>query len=291
MIGSAELCSGLYLLKSDIPSIKQDSKAKCVLSKSLSSCPFTSIPTSSVNKDSEIVILHYHLGHPSFICQLAKHTRNTYSRLIYKPSSPFTLIHSDVWGPSRINNISRAHWLVSFIDGHTRLTLVFLMKEKSKVGHIFQSFNIMIHTQFKTKIQVLKTDNAKEYLKNSLGAYLISQGIVHIDSCVDTPQQNGVTKRKNKHLLEVARCLMSSSNVPKFYWGEAILTAAYLINRMPSRVLDFQCPSQVLHSFPHTRFVSSDLPPKIFGCTTFIHVYPQYRSKLDPRCLECIFLG
>ncbi|RVW12523.1 Retrovirus-related Pol polyprotein from transposon TNT 1-94 [Vitis vinifera] len=112
---------------------------------------------------------------------------------------------------------------------------------------------------------ILKSDNAKEYFTSSLSTYLQNHGIIHISSCVDTPQQNGVAERKNRHLLEVARCLMFSSNVPNYFWGEAILTATYLINP------------------------SSDLPLKVFGCTAFVHVYPQNRSKFAPRANKCIF--
>ncbi|KAL6318088.1 hypothetical protein AAG906_035233 [Vitis piasezkii] len=137
-----------------------------------------------------------------------------------------------------------------------------------------------------------QVDNAKEYFTSSLSTYLQNHGIIHISSCVDTPQQNGVAERKNRHLLEVARCLMFSSNVPNYFWGEAILTATYLINRMPSRVLTFQSPRQLfLKQFPHTRAASSDLPLKVFGCTAFVHVYPQNRSKFAPRANKCIFLG
>ncbi|RVW70009.1 Retrovirus-related Pol polyprotein from transposon RE1 [Vitis vinifera] len=61
---------------------------------------------------------------------------------------------------------------------------------------------------------------------------------------------------------------------------------------MPSRVLTFQSPCQLLlKKFPHTRATSSDLPLKVFGCTAFVHVYPQNRSKFAPRANKCIFLG
>ncbi|RVW35898.1 Retrovirus-related Pol polyprotein from transposon TNT 1-94 [Vitis vinifera] len=140
----------------------------------------------------------------------------------------------------------------------------------------------MVQNQFNSKIQVLKSDNAKEYFTSSLSTYLQNHGIIHISSCVDTPQQNGVAERKNRHLLEVARCLMFSSNVPNYFWGEAILTATYLINRMPSRVLTFQSPRQLfLKQFPHTHAASSDLPLKVFGCTAFVHVYPQNRESMN----------
>ncbi|XP_059590838.1 retrovirus-related Pol polyprotein from transposon RE1 isoform X3 [Vitis vinifera] len=312
MIGSAELCSGLYLLSCGQFS-NQVSQASCVQSQSMSES-FNSVSNSKVNKDSEIIMLHYRLGHPSFvylaklfprlfinknpasyhceICQFAKHTRTIYPQIPYKPSTVFSLIHSDVWGPSRIKNISGTRWFVTFVDDHTRVTWVFLMKEKSEVGHIFQTFNLMVQNQFNSKIQVLKSDNAKEYFTSSLSTYLQNHGIIHISSCVDTPQQNGVAERKNRHLLEVTRCLMFSSNVPNYFWGEAILTATYLINRMPSRVLTFQSPRQLfLKQFPHTHAASSDLPLKVFGCTAFVHVYSQNRSKFAPRANKCIFLG
>ncbi|RVW78478.1 Retrovirus-related Pol polyprotein from transposon TNT 1-94 [Vitis vinifera] len=117
----------------------------------------------------------------------------------------------------------------------------------------------------------------------TVGEFLAQEGIVHLSSCVDTPQQNGITERKNRHLLEVARSLMFSMNVPKLFWGQAVLTAAYLINRMSFRVLKFQTPCQtLLKSFPTTRLIST-VPPKIFGCSVFVHINQQHRSKLDPR--------
>ena len=202
------MCAGLYLLQAEIPT---NQKVSC------------SVTTS--NKNSAVMLWHYRLGHPNFlylkkmfpdlidkdtnnfqceVCQLSKHVRNSYPQQPYKSSQPFSIIHSDVWGPSRISNISGSRWFVTFIDDHTRVTWVFLMKEKSEVGQIFQNFNRMIQTQFKTKIQVLKTDNDREYFQSKLGSYHLEQGIIHISSCVDTPQQNGVVEIKNRHRLEVA---------------------------------------------------------------------------------------
>ena len=131
----------------------------------------------------------------------------------------------------------------------------------------------MVQRQFNAKIQILRTDNGKEYFNSILVHYLSQQGIVHQSTCVDTPQQNGVAEWKNRHLLEVARSLLFSTNVPSHFWGEAILTATYLINRMPSRILKHQILSQLLRtSFPHTQILPH-LPLKIFGCCAFVHVH------------------
>jgi hypothetical protein len=103
---------------------------------------------------------------------------------------------------------------------------------------------------------------------------------------VNTAEQNGVAERKNRHLLEVARSLMFMMNVPKFLWGEAVKTAAYLINRMPSRVLNYKTPIECLSGT--NSFI---VPPKVFGCTCFVHDYRNSVGKLDPRAVKCIFLG
>ena len=83
---------------------------------------------------------------------------------------------------------------------------------------------------------------------------------------------------------------MFQMNVPKYLWGEAVLTATYLINRMPSRVLNFSTPLHVLkHLFPHIRLYS-DLPLKVFGCIVFVHK-SKVTSKLDLKAEKCVFIG
>lgn len=130
------------------------------------------------------------------------------------------------------------------------------------------------------------TDNGTEYVNREFREYFSTHGILHQTTCVDTPAQNGVAERKNRHLLEVAHSLMFTMNVPKYLWGEAILTAAYLINRMPLRALDFQTPLECLQGT--TTFV---VPPKIFGCVCFVRDHRSTVSKLDPRALKCVFVG
>ena len=58
-----------------------------------------------------------------------------------------------------------------------------------------------------------------------------------------------VWARENRHVLETVRALLFQHKVPKNYWGEAVLTATYLINRIPSRVIDFKSPLQYLSEF------------------------------------------
>lgn len=70
------------------------------------------------------------------------------------------------------------------------------MKDKSETSHIFKNFHTIIQTQFSTKIQILRSDRARDFFNYVLGNFLTSQGIIHQSSCVDTLQQNGVSERK-----------------------------------------------------------------------------------------------
>ena len=59
-----------------------------------------------------------------------------------------------------------------FVDDHTRVCWVFLMKEKYKISKIFKKFHKMVQTQFQAKIKILRTDNGGIYFNSVLGDYL-----------------------------------------------------------------------------------------------------------------------
>jgi hypothetical protein len=91
---------------------------------------------------------------------------------------------------------------------------------------------------------------------------------------------------KKMHLLEVTQALQLSMHVPKSYWGDVLLTTAYLINWMPSRVLNFKTPIEVLSpAFSSSIF---DIP-QVFTCAFFAHLHGSTKDKLDPQALKCIF--
>jgi hypothetical protein len=161
------------------------------------------------------------------------------------------------------------------------------MKNRSELFSIFQIFRNRIKTQFSKKLRILCSDNAKEYISSSFAFYLFDKGIIHQNSCAHTIQQNGVAKSKNRHLLDVVRCLLIHMHVPKHFCSDDVLTANYLINQMPSSVLDGASP----HSLLYSSSPSFALPLKVFGCVCYVHnLSPEY-DKLDSRSTKCVFLG
>jgi len=258
-------------------------------------------------EEAKVILQHCRLGHMSFetmckaspnimskvdksklvcdACEFGKHTRAPYISRGLRSTLPFALVHSDVW-TSPVVSISGMKYFVTFIDCYSRMTWIYLMRHKTEVLKCFKDFYACVKNQFNTQVRVIRTDNGTEYVNNEFANFLSAEGILHQTSCPDTPPQNGVAERKNRHLLEVARSLMYTMNVPKFLWSEAVLTATYLINRIPSRVLQMKTPYEML--FGKNEFI---VPPKVFGCTCFVRDHRPSVGKLDPRAVKCIFVG
>ena len=99
-----------------------------------------------------------------------------------------------------------------------------------------------------------------------------------------SPEQNGVAERRNSTLKDMMRSMMSRSNLPEYLWGEAIKTANYILNRVPSK------------SVPKTPFElwTSRKPSlnhfQVWGCPAEVRLYNPQEKKLDPRTVQCYFI-
>lgn len=157
------------------------------------------------------------------------------------------------------------------------------MRNKSDVKTVFPAFLTHVQTQFNTIVKKVRSDNAPELAFTEL---FQCKGIIHQFSCAYTPQQNSVVERKHQHLLNVARALLFQSNVPLAYWSECILIDVFLINRMPSLLLDKLSPYEILFKKqPDFSFL------RTFGCLCYVSTHLKDRNKFSPRANPCVFLG
>lgn len=125
-----------------------------------------------------------------------------------------------------------------------------------------------------------------EYISNRLQTFLQSKGIEHYKSCPYTPEQNGLTERKHRHIIETTVTLLQYAKLPSQYWFFACQAVVYLINRMPTPVLKNQSPFEALFGTSH---VITYL--RMFGCSCFPLLKPYNTSKLQPKTTQCVFLG
>ncbi|KAL6331879.1 hypothetical protein AAG906_020226 [Vitis piasezkii] len=93
----------------------------------------------------------------------------------------------------------------------------------------------MVETQSGQKVKVLRTDNRGEYTSKEFNVFCQEAGIVHQLTAPYSPQQNGVSKKKNRTVMEMARCMQFEKKLPKLLWAEANSTLVYLLNRLPTK--------------------------------------------------------
>ena len=178
--------------------------------------------------------------------------------------SPFDLFHCDIWGPARVPSVSGFRYYLVLVDDHSRASWVHLLKDRRSVATVLESFFKSIKTQFYKTIKVFRSDNALEFMQQSVLQLCSSFGTLHQTSCPHTSQQNGVAERKHRHILDVARTLMIAYNTPTYLWSDAVLTAVYLINRMPSTPLH----GEILFSrlYPNKPLFPLPAPQNIWVC-------------------------
>ncbi|XP_075084347.1 uncharacterized protein LOC142167881 [Nicotiana tabacum] len=103
--------------------------------------------------------------------------------------------------------------------------------------------------------------------------------------CPLAKQQNGVVKRKHRHILDVARALKIQSNIPVRFWRECVRTSVYLINKIPTQVLNKRSPYELLYgkqpSIDHLR---------VFGCLCYASTLPR-GDKFAPRARRAVMIG
>ena len=89
-------------------------------------------------------------------------------------------------------------------------------------------------------IKCFRCDLGGEYTSNKFFQLLALDGTIHQTSCTNTPEQNGVAKRKHRHIVRTARSLLLSACVLGVFWGEVILIVIGLINTiLSSHILGF----------------------------------------------------
>lgn len=196
------------------------------------------------------------------------------------------LVHTDVWGPSKVTSRGGANYFVTFIDDATRKLWVYFLKHKSDVFSVFKNWRALVENETGKKLKCLKSDNGGEYCSDEFEAYCAAEGIRRIKTVPRKPRQNGVAERMNRTILERARSMRLHAGLPKQFWAHAVDTAVYLINRGPSVPLNCGLPEE---AWTGKEVNLSHL--RVFGCIAYMHIELAERGKLDAKSRKCVFIG
>ncbi|GKU97061.1 hypothetical protein SLEP1_g10245 [Rubroshorea leprosula] len=216
-------------------------------------------------------------------CLQGKMTKLPFSGKGERALGVLDLIHSDVCGP--INHVARGgfSYFITFTDDYSRYGYIYLMKHKSESFEKFKEFRNEVEKQKGRNIKCLRSDRGGEYLSDEFKNYLRDNGILSQLTPPRTPQHNGVSERRNRTLLDMVRTMMSAMDLPTSFWGYALETAIYLLNRVPTK----SAPKTPYEMWTNKRPSVKHL--KIWGCHA--HVKKQSADKLESRTIKCNFVG
>ena len=154
------------------------------------------------------------------------------------------VIHTDICEPFVPPAMGGYKYFITFIDDFSRYDHIELIREKSESLDAFKIFKTNVELQKGKKIKAVNSDRGGKYYgrydetgrnPGPFARYLHECGIDAKYTRPGTLQHNRIAERRNRTLLDMVRCMLIHSSLPEFLWGEALKTAAYILNQVPSK--------------------------------------------------------
>jgi transposase InsO family protein len=204
------------------------------------------------------------------------------------------IIHTDICGPFTPSTLGGYRYFITFIDDFSRYGHIFLIHEKSEALDMFKIYKAEIELKQEKKTKIVRSDRGGEFygrygeagqIPGPFAKFLQECGVDAQYTMPGEPQQNGVVERRNRTLMDMVRSMMSNTFLPTFLWGDALKTATYILNRVPSKSMPktpFELWCGHKPSLSHFR---------IWGCLAEVRPYDPSLKKLDPRSVSGYFIG
>ncbi|CAI7855273.1 unnamed protein product [Closterium sp. NIES-54] len=205
-------------------------------------------------------------------------------------SAPLQTLHMDMWGPARVSGQSHERYFLLVVDDYTRYTTVFTLHSKGHIVDVLipwiRTVRLQLRERFGQGLPVLRLHSVRvgEFSSNLLREFCRGEGILQSFTLLDSPQQNGIAKRRIGLVMEVARTSMIHAAAPHFLWPFAVQYAAHQLNLWPRVSLPKTSPT--LH---WTGKVGDASVFRVWGSRAFVRDTSAH--KLSPCAIPCVFLG
>jgi len=221
-------------------------------------------------------------------CQYGKQYKLPFSSTERRKTVTGELIYCDLGGPMNTLSESGAKYYILFKDDASAYRTVMFLKHKSESDSFdcFKQYVSLCKNKFGQMIKILRSDNGTEFNNAVFQEFLKRHGIQHETTAPYTPEQNARLERENRTVVESARSMLYTKDLPKSLWAEAINTAVYVLNRTPT--------TQILNSTPfeiwHGRKPTLD-HIRLFGSEAYVLTPKGKHTKLDPKGKKLILVG
>ena len=191
---------------------------------------------------------------------------------------------SDYWGPYKVANLQGSQYFLSFVDDFSRRSEVYF-GSRLTLKENFQRYKAKFEVETGEKLGLIRTDNAKEY--HALEKDLLKEGIQMEFTDPYTPEQNGVAERLNRTLMQMVRAMQLWAGLPREFWGEALMVANYLRNRLPTnthggKMTPYEAWYGRRPDLGHLR---------TYGCLVHARIPSERRDKMDVVSFQGVFVG
>ncbi|CAB1104474.1 unnamed protein product [Ectocarpus sp. CCAP 1310/34] len=220
-------------------------------------------------------------------CHVNKCVQNNHPKTVISDNitQPLQVVSTDLIGPISLPALGGYSYISKFNDYITRLNAVYFIAYKDEALLPFVNFTQDVAIPSGLRIQRLHSDNRKEYVNSAFRNYCKTTGAVQTFTSPHTPQQNGISERDGRTILNMTRCILNEARLPKILWGEIAATSVFLINRLPHKALQGDTPYyRMFGKQAELSFL------RIIGCRAFVHV-EGHTNKLQPKAWEGILVG
>ena len=195
------------------------------------------------------------------------------------------LVHTDVSGKMSVPS-GKDLYFIAFIDDCTRKSKVYLMEGKYQALEMYKRYIQETATPEGLKVGTLRSDEGGEYIGEDFRGFCLDQGTKREITARHSPSQNGVAERYMRTLVEMARSMLAHRGLDKEWWGPAVLYAAYIRNRSPTKALGMKTPYEMWtgSKADYSRF-------QVFGAQAYVYVPDLLRTKLDMKAEKGMFVG
>lgn len=152
------------------------------------------------------------------------------------------MVHCDLWGPAPITYVDGFRYYVAFVDDFSRFTWIYPLRAMSDFYDVLVKFYMFACNQFFASLKQFQSDGGHEFVNSRVRAFFDSKGIHHRVSCLYTLQQNGRAECKHRHIIEMGMSMLFPTHAPAHFWFDAFATVTYIINRLPSTILNNKLP-------------------------------------------------
>jgi transposase InsO family protein len=176
-------------------------------------------------------------------CLAGKQRRTAFpDQTQWRADRALELVHGDLCGPVTPATPSRNTYFLLLVDDRSRFMWLTLLRSKDRAAAAIKEFQARVEAESGCKLLALQTDRGGEFTSKEFMEYCAADGVHRQLTAPYSPQQNGVVERRNAMVAGTARCLLKAKGLPAWFWGEAVNTAVYLLNRVPTKAVEGKTP-------------------------------------------------